>query len=81
MKSYPPWNAPSGQEGAGGEVVVLGFLPVPGWMCGAVCGNPKGGNTGQLVHTVLFSACSPWDRESSEYPCSATFFFMLRNKH
>lgn len=43
-------------------------------------GDPKGGNTGQLIHTVLFLVCHLWDGESSTPACSTVLCFILRNK-
>lgn len=44
------------------------------------CGDPKGGNTGQLIRTLLFPACHLWDGEISLSVCSTMLCFMLRNK-
>ena len=63
---------------------MLSFLPAscpaPGWVYGGVCGDPKGGSTGQLIHTVLFPVHHLWDGESSTSACNTMLCFMLRNK-
>lgn len=49
-------------------------------MHGGVCGDPKGGNTGQLIHTMLFPIYHLRDGESSKSVCSTMLCFTLRNK-
>lgn len=56
------------------------FCPMPGGMRGGTCGDPKGGNTGQWIRTLLFPAYHLWDGKSRMSACSTMLCFMLRNK-